>query len=179
MKQRRDLIKQGHRLSLREQCKLLCIHRSGLYYQPAPESQENLDIMRQMDEYYLNHPTYGVLQMEDYLRSSGYKANHKRVRRLLRKMGLMAIYPKKNLSKPGHAQYVHPYLLKHLEIKHPNQVWAIDITYLPMAKGFLYLIAIIDVYSRFVVGWDIYNSLDAENCLPVLDAYSCENGHQS
>jgi len=132
--------------------------------------------MRLLDEHYLKHPTYGVLQMQDYLLSEGLKVNHKRVRRLLRKMGIMAIYPKKNLSKLGNAKYIRPYLLKNLEIVHSNQVWAIDITYIPMAKGFMYLTAIIDVYSRFIVGWNISNSLDAENCLLVLKDAIKQNG---
>jgi putative transposase len=155
-------------ISIRSQCALLGISRSNFYYKHVEESQENLHIMRLMDEYYLKHPTYGVLQMQDYLRSKGLMVNHKRVRRLLRKMGIMAIYPKKNLSKMANAKYVRPYLLNGLKIERPNQLWAIDITYVPMAKGFMYLVAIIDVYSRFVVGWDIFNSLEAENCLLVL-----------
>jgi putative transposase len=117
--------------------------------------------MRKMDEHYLEHPTAGVLRMQDFLFLLGFTVNVKRVRRLLRKMGLMAIYPKKNLSKPGQAKYIRPYLLRNLKITRPNQVWAIDITYIPMAKGFLYLTAIIDVYSRYVVGWGLSNSLDA------------------
>jgi putative transposase len=126
--------------------------------------------MRLMDEHFLNHPTYGVLQMQDYLFASSLKINHKRVRRLLRKMGIMALYPKRNLSKLGHIKYIRPYLLRGLKIDHPNQVWEIDITYIPMAKGFMYLTAIIDVYSRYVVAWDIFNSLDAQNSLAVLKA---------
>lgn len=158
---------QGH-LSLRRQCELLEINRSNVYYKPVPESRENLHLMRLMDEHHLKHPTYGVLQMQDYLFTKGYTVNHKRVRRLLRLMGVMAIFPKRNLSKLGNAKYIHPYLLRGMEITKPNQVWEIDITYIPMAKGFMYLTAIIDVYSRFVVGWSISNNLDAENCLQVL-----------
>ena len=124
--------------------------------------------MRLMDEHYLNHPTYGVFQMQDYLLSCGLIVNHKKVRRLLRKMGIMAIYPKRNLSKLGLAKYIRPYLLRGIEITRPNQVWAIDITYIPMAKGFMYLTAIIDVYSRYIVGWSVFNTLDAENSLTVL-----------
>lgn len=152
---------KDHKISLRQQCKLLEISRSGLYYQPVQESKENLKIMRLMDEHYLKHPTYGVLRMQDFLFGLSLIVNHKRVRRLLRVMGLMAIYPKKNLSKLGLTKYIKPYLLRGLKITRPNQVWAIDITYIPMAKGFLYLTAIIDVYSRFVVGWGISNSLDS------------------
>ena len=155
-------------LSIRKQCDLLDINRSSIYYAPVQESTKNLNIMRLMDEYYLNHPTYGVLQMQDYILSKDILVNHKRVRRLLRKMGIMAIYPKRNLSKLGLAKYIHPYLLKGLKTDHPNQVWAIDITYIPMAKGFMYLTAVVDIYSRFVVGWNVFNNLDAENCLSVL-----------
>lgn len=108
--------------------------------------------MRPMDEYYLEHSTYGVLQMQDYLFALRFIINHKRIRRLLRKMGIIAIYPKRNLSKLGQAKYIKPYLLKGLDINSPNQVWAIDITYIPMKKGFMYLVAVIEVYSRFVVG---------------------------
>lgn len=139
-----------------------------MYYEPVGESEENLTIMRMMDEHYLEHPTAGVLQMQDFLFLYGFLVNHKRVRRLLRKMGVMAIYPKRNLSKLGNAKYIRPYLLRNLKIDHPNHVWAIDITYIPMAHGFMYLTAIIDIHSRFVVGWDVFNSLDAENSLGVL-----------
>lgn len=139
------MIEPSDKLSIRSQCSLLGIHRSGLYYASAKESEENLSIMRLLDERYLDKPTYGVLQMQDYLRDEGYQVNHKRVRRLLRLMGLMAIYPKKNLSKLGHAEYIYPYLLRNLEINRPTQVWEIDITYIPMEKGFMYLTAIIDV----------------------------------
>src|SRR5690606_17861527 len=114
------------------------------------------------------HPTHGVLQMQDYLFALGLLVNVKRVRRLLRVMGIMAQYPKRNLSKLGQAKYVRPYLLRNLEVQHVNQVWAIDITYIPMAHGFMYLTGIIDLHSRFVVGWDLHNTLEAENCLNVL-----------
>jgi len=144
------------------------VNRSSVYYDPVGESQENLQLMRLMDEHHLEHPTEGVLQMQDFLFLCGFLVNHKRVRRLLRRMGVMAIYPKRNLSKLGNAKYIRPYLLRNLKIDHPNHVWAIDITYIPMAHGFMYLTAIIDVYSRFVVGWDVFNSLDAENSLEVL-----------
>lgn len=160
-------------LSIRSQCELLSIHRSGFYYAPAQESQENLKLMRLLDNRYLDHPTHGVLQMQEYLSDEGHQVNHKRVRRLLRLMNLMAIYPKKNLSKLGYAEYVHPYLLKWLEVSRSNQVWQIDITYIAMEKGFMYLTAIIDVYSRYVVGWPaprwgVSNSLEAAASLSVL-----------
>jgi len=128
MNQRRELIETQHVLSTRKQCDILSIHRSGLYYKPKGEKEENLGIMQKMDMHYLDHPTAGVLRMQDHLRCQGYTVNHKRVRRLLRLMGLIAIYPKKNLSKLGHKKYIHPYLLKGLKINRPNQVWAIDIS---------------------------------------------------
>jgi putative transposase len=106
---------------------------------PVAETSDNLEMMRLMDVYFLLHPSYGVLRMQDYLRSLGNEINEKRVRRLLRQMGIMAIYPKKNLSRLGLAKYIRPYLLKGLKITKPNQVWEIDITYIPMAKGFMYL----------------------------------------
>ena len=111
--------------------------------------------MRIMDEHYLEHPTEGVIIMKDLLFTPGFLVNHKRVRGLLRLMGLMAIYAKRNLSKLGLKKYIHPYLLKGLKIIRPNQVWAIDISYIPMKTGFLYLTAIIDIYSRYLVGWGI------------------------
>ena len=168
MKELASFTESHKSLSMRRQCELLGINRSNVYYKTAGESGENLHLMRMMDEHQLKHPTYGVLQVQDYLFSEGHKANHKRVRRLLRLMGIMAIYPKRDLSKLGKAKYIHPYLLRGMDITKPNQVWEIDITYIPMAKGFMYLTAIIDVYSRFVVGWNISNNLEAENCLQVL-----------
>ncbi len=168
MNQRRDLVDNQHDLSVRKQCDILSVHRSGLYYKPLGENQENLEIMRIMDEHYLKYPTEGVIRMQDLLLSLSFVVNHKRVRRLLRLMGLMAIYPKRNLSKLGLKKYIHPYLLKGLNIDRPNQAWAIDITYIPMKNGFLYLTAIIDLYSRYIVGWGISNTLDAEASLSVL-----------
>ena len=131
------MVDPSEELSIRSQCRFLGIHRSGLYYAPAEESEENLVLMRLIDERHLEYPTHGVLQMQDYLRDQGYQVNHKRVRRLMRKMGLRAIYPKKNLSKLGQAEYIRPYLLKGLEIERSNQVWEIDITYIAMEKGFM------------------------------------------
>ena len=168
MNQLRKLVDTEHELSIRQQCDLLTIHRSGLYYKPCGEKPENLEIMRIMDEHYLKHPTEGVIRMQDLLLTLGFIVNHKRIRRLLRLMGLMAIYPKKNLSKLGLKKYIHPYLLKGLDIDRPNMAWAIDITYIPMKNGFLYLTAIIDIYSRYVVGWGISNSLEADATLSVL-----------
>jgi len=164
---RLQMVNRVEGLSIRSQCNLVSVSRGSFYYKPLGETEDNLKIMRLMDEHYLKHPTEGVLRMRDFLLALGIIANHKRVRRLLRLMGLMAIYPKKNLSRLGQAKYIRPYLLKDLKIVHPNQVWVIDITYIPMPKGFLYLTAIIDVYSRYVVGWGISNTLDASCSLNV------------
>ena len=167
MSDRLQMVNRVEGLSIRSQCNLVSVSRGSFYYKPLGETEDNLKIMRLMDEHYLKHPTEGVLRMRDFLLALGIIANHKRVRRLLRLMDLMAIYPKKNLSRLGQAKYIRPYLLKDLKIVHPNQVWAIDITYIPMPKGFLYLTAIIDVYSRYVVGWGISNTLDASCSLNV------------
>ncbi|MBW6491696.1 MAG: IS3 family transposase [Lentimicrobium sp.] len=168
MKELRGYIAKGEKISTRAQCELIGINRSTSYYKPVGESSENLELMRLMDEHNLEHPTHGVLQMRDFLFLAGFVANPKRVRRLLRLMGIEAIYPKRNLSKLGHAKYIKPYLLRGLKITRPNHVWGIDITYIPMRSGFMYLVAIIDHYSRYIVGWDVFNSLDAENALSVL-----------
>ena len=162
------MIRKGEKLSMRRQCELLGVNRSMVHYQPKGESEENLAIMGMLDRRHLDHPTHGVLQMQDFLFAMGLVVNVKRIRRLLRLMEIMAHYPKRNLSKLGQARYVRPYLLRNLEITDNNQVWAIDITYIPMAHGFMYLTAIIDLHSRFVVGWDLHNTLEAENCLGVL-----------
>lgn len=164
MKQRKTLVNENHKnLSIRKQCDILELNRSSFYYQPKGESEENLNIMHLMDKIYMDNPTYGVLRMKDELLEHDLNVNEKRVRRLMRKMGLEAIYPKPNLSKLGKAQYIRPYLLRNLQIDKPNQVWAIDITYIAMKRGFMYLTVIIDVYSRYIVGWKLSNTLDKEN----------------
>jgi putative transposase len=168
MKELQSYISYNKGFSIRRQCELLGVSRSNLYYKEVGESEENLLMMRQMDEEFLDHPTHGVIQMQDFLLSLNFVVNQKRIRRLLRKMGIMAIYPGRNLSKLGHAKYIRPYLLRGLKIDRSNHLWEIDITYITMAKGFMYLTAIIDVHSRYVVAWDIFNSLDAENSLSVL-----------
>lgn len=156
------------KLSIRKQCKLLSIHRSRVYYRPLGEKPENLKIMRLMDAHALEHPAEGVKSMQYMLEAKGYHVNPKRVRRLLRKMGLLAVYSKRTLSKLGMATYLRPYLLRNKAITHGNHAWSIDITYIPMAKGFMYCTAIIDIYSRKIVGWGISNSLEARWCVDVL-----------
>ena len=172
----RNMVDPKEKLSVRSQCELLDINRSGLYYNTVGETEENLEIMRLLDQHFMEHPTYGVLQMQDYLKDEGFCINEKRVRRLLRKMGIMAIYPQRNLSKLLHAKYIHPYLLRGLPIVRTNQVWAIDITYIPMARGFMYLTAIIDIYSRYVVGWGLSNTLDADASIKVLKTAISNHG---
>lgn len=159
---RRKMVDRNSRLSIRNQSKLLQVNRSGLYVSPKGESVLNLELMALMDAHRLKHPTKGVLQMQDFLRGKGFSVNVKRVRRLVRLMGIEAIYPKRNLSKLGLAKYIRPYLLRGLTVDRPNQVWAIDITYIPMRRGFMYLTAVIDLYSRFIVGWQLSNTLEAE-----------------
>lgn len=176
MKELQWYISVDEEISIRHQCELLEVNRSSIYYEPVGESEDNLKIMRLMDEHHLDHPTHGVLQMQDYLLLCSRVVNTKRIRRLMRLMGIMAIYPKRNLSKLGLTRYIRPYLLKGLKITHKNQVWGIDITYIPMQRGFMYLTAIIDHYSRYIVGWDVFNNLNGDNVLMVLGKAIKEHG---
>lgn len=170
MKQRSQLVDSEHDLSIRRQVKLLSVPRGRVYYKAVGESPENQRLMRMLDRFSLDDPTLGVLGMQDELRERGLNYNVKRIRRLMRKMCLEPIYPKRNLSRLGLARYIHPYLLRNMEIVRPNQVWAIDISYVPMASGFMYLTAIIDLYSRYIVGWQLSNSLEKEVQTELLEA---------
>jgi putative transposase len=163
------MIEVGHpQLSLRRQCELLGLSRAGLYYRPVGESAENLQLMRLIDEAYTERPFYGVRKMTAHLRRRGEAVNVKRVRRLMRLMGLEAIYPKKRLSiaAQGHKRY--PYLLRDLTIERSDQVWCADITYLRLRRGFLYLAAVMDWHSRYVLAWELSGSLEADFCLQTL-----------
>ncbi len=155
-------------VSIVEQCRLLSISRSGWYYEPKGESPLNLSLMRMIDEQFLNTPYYGSRQMARHLRRLGYCVSRKRVRRLMRLMGLEAIYqsPKTSLPHPEHK--IYPYLLNGLTINRSNQVWCSDITYIPIKRGFLYLVAIMDWYSRKVLSWRLSNTLDTEFCAQAL-----------
>ena len=167
------LINRQSEISLRKQCQLLGLPRSSFYYLPKGESKENLEIMGHMDRHILEEPTAGVLTMQSMLKDMDISASYERVRRLMRKANIRPIYPRRHLTVLGLKKYIQPYLLKNLAINRPNQVWEIDITYVPMKHGFMYLTAIIDVYSRYIVSWDISNSLDAESSLKVVrDAVS-------
>ena len=166
--QKRQLIDKTASLSIRQQCELLNLCRASYYFKPQGEKTENLEMMSLMDQYILEDPTAGVLTMQDVLEEKGYKASYERVRRLMRKACISPIYPRRHLSVLKEKKYVYPYLLRNLAINRPNQVWEIDITYIPMVNGFLYLTAIIDVYSRYIVGWNISNTLDAAASLQVV-----------
>ena len=176
MKERTQLVDAESQLSKRRQCELLSVPRGRLYYKAKGESDENLTLMARMDELFSEDPTLGVLRMQDELQDEGLFYNVKRIRRLLRKMGVEPIYPKRNLSRLGQAKYVRPYLLRRFKAERPNQVWAIDITYVPMEKGFMYLTAIIDLYSRFIVGWTLSNSLEKEVQSDLLNATVAKYG---
>ncbi len=157
-------------ISRKRFCELMRLNRSTLYYKPRGESEENLRVMEAMDKYYTEHPTSGVKTMVSMLSlEHGLKVNPKRARRLMRKMNLIPIYPQKCLSKGGAPKYFHPYLLRNLTVDHPNQVWSTDISYIPMKNGFMYLYAVIDVYSRFIVGWKLSNTLSANNSHELLE----------
>jgi putative transposase len=160
--------RQGISLSIVCQCTLLDISRSGLYYQPAGVSEEDLTFMKLIDRQYLSTPFYGARRMVAWLRKEGYEVNRKRIRRLMRVMGLSAIYRRPKTSKPAAGHRIHPYLLRGVEITRPNQVWAADITYIPMARGFLYLVVIMDWYIRYVLSWRLSNTLDADFCVEAL-----------
>lgn len=151
----------NQKISVVRQCQLLGITRSGVYYRERAESVEDAEIMRLLDAQYTETPFYGYRRMTVYLQNSGYKINHKRVLNLMRKLGLEAIYPKPNLSKPNKEHLKFPYLLRELEIEHSNQVWATDITYIRLKDGFIYLLAIMDWHSRFVIDVEISNSLES------------------
>jgi len=163
------LIERDHtKLSVVRQCELLEVSRSGLYYEPVKESGENLTIMRVMDEQYLKTPFYGVKRLVVMLWMMGYKINRKRLRRLMKLQGWQTLYPTPRTTRMDPAAYKYPYLLRHLSIERKNQVWAIDITYLPMKNGFMYLCAIIDLHTRYVVGWGVSNAMTAEWCTEIV-----------
>lgn len=143
----------------------MAISRGAYYYQPCPESAENLALMRLLDELHLEHPVYGSRRLTVLLNRRGQEVNRKRVRRLLEVMGIEAIYPRRRISGPGEAHEIYPYLLKGLEISGPNQVWCSDITYVPMAHGFMYLVAVMDWWSRYVLAWELSNTMETEFCI--------------
>jgi putative transposase len=155
-------------LSIRAQCALVGLPRATFYYTPIAESEENLALMRRIDELYLQHPFFGSRKMAWWLSQEGAAVNRKRVQRLMRLMGLEAIYPGPKTTVLGINHRIYPYLLRGVRVERVNQVWGIDITYVPMAQGFLYLVAVMDWHSRMVLAWRLSNSLEVEFCLEAL-----------
>ena len=169
VKERRTRIIRDHsQLSIRRQCELLGLNRSGCYYNPEGESAYNLELMRLIDEEYTRHPFYGVPRLTVYLERLGCPVNHKRVERLMKQMGISGICPKKRLSKKMEGHRIYPYLLKDVQIRAPNQVWSTDITYIRLVQGFIYLVAVIDWFSRYVLSWKISNTLGSDFCIEAL-----------
>jgi putative transposase len=168
--QRKQHIDKAGQLSIVRQCELLEVHRSGLYYQPVPQTPLNLKLMRLIDEKHMLHPWLGVPRMTKWLRlDKRFQVNHKRIERLYGLLGIQAIGPKPNTSKPAKGHKVYPYLLRKLVIDRPNQVWAMDITYIPVQGGYLYLVAVIDLFSRYVLNWSLSNTMTSRWCKQVLE----------
>ena len=155
-------------LSVRRQCELLGVSRSGLYYEPLGESEENLALMRLLDEQYTRAPFYGSRKMVEWLRTRGYDVNRKRVSRLMTLMGIEAVYPKPKLSQPGEGHRIYPYLLRGVGVDRVNQVWSTDITYIRMAQGFVYLVAVMDWFSRYVLSWRLSLTMELDFCVEAL-----------
>ncbi len=166
---RRAWVEPSPVYSVRRQCRLAGIPRSNFYYEPVPESEENLLLMRRIDEQYMRHPEFGYPRMTDWLRDEGHEVNPKRIARLMQVMGLQAITPGPHTSKPAAGHTIYPYLLRDVEIGRVNQVWSTDITYVPMRHGFMYLAAVIEWYSRYVLSWELSNSLESLFCVSALE----------
>jgi putative transposase len=165
----RALVERDHPdLSIRRQCELLGVNRAGLYYEPVGESEENLLLMRLLDEQYTRAPFYGSRRMTEWLATQGHEVNRKRISRLMQVMGLEAVYPKPKLSQPGEGHKVYPYLLRGVTVERVNQVWSTDITYIRMAQGFVYLVAVMDWFSRYVLSWSLSLTLEIDFCLEAL-----------
>ena len=167
--ERCDLIDENDsEYSVREQCNFLDLNRSTWYYEPVPLSELDQTMMKLLDTQYMKRPFYGVRKMTKYLRTEGYIVGKDHVRTLLRKVGLQAVFPKPNLSRPHPENRIYPYLLRDLDVMRPNQVWCADITYIRLAWGFAYLVAVVDWYSRCVLSWRLSNTLEAEFCVEAL-----------
>lgn len=164
------MVEANHaQLSIVRQCELLSLSRSGYYYQPVGVSEETQQLLRLIDAEYTRHPFYGYRKITHWLRDEGYQVNKKRVQRLMQQMGLAAIVPKADLSKPHPAHPIYPYLLRNVAIERVNQVWSADITYIPLQHGWMYLIAVIDWFSRYVLSWEVSNTLETDFCLSALE----------
>jgi len=170
IERRRQMIEPGHpALSVVRQCELVSISRSGFYYQPVGETELNLALMRLIDAQFLETPWYGSRQMASHFQREGYKVGRKRIRRLMAKMGLVPIYQRPRTTVPNPEHRIYPYLLREMAITCPNQVWCADITYIPMRRGFLYLVAVMDWASRKVLSWRVSNTMDTEFCVAALE----------
>lgn len=171
---RQKMVDFNHeKLSVVKQCRLLRVARSSLYYQKNGESAFNLELMRKIDETFMNYPFFGVQQMRRYLVKNGYSVGDKRVRRLMRLMGLSAVYQKPRTSVASKGDKRYPYLLGHLTIDKSNQVWCADITYIPLKRGFYYMVAVMDWYSRKILSWQVSNNLETDFCISTLqDAFA-------
>ena len=170
MAERRALIEAPHpELSVHRQCQLLGLARSSWYYRPVAPDPLTLELMNAIDRIYTKHPIYGVRRICAALRRDGYPVNPKRVHRLMKAMGLQAIFPRRHRTPPDPAHRVYPYLLRGLTVDRPDQVWCSDITYLPLSSGFVYLVAVMDWFSRYVLAWRISNTLDAAFCVEALE----------
>lgn len=168
--EKKELVEPTHRsIPISRQCELLGLARSSFYYELKPETEQNLRLMRMLDQQFTATPFYGVRRMTAWLATQGELVNSKRVRRLMRKMGLEAIYPKPNLSRAKDNVRKYPYLLREEEITTPNQVWSTDITYIPLPQGYIYLIAVIDWHSRYVLSWELSNTMDMTFCMSALE----------
>ncbi len=168
--ERRELVEPNQsEISLRRQCELLGVNRSGLYYRPLGERAENLEWMRLIDREYTRRPFYGSRRMMQWLPEQGHRVSRHRVRRLMELMGLEALYPKPKLSQPAEGHKIYPYLLNGVDITRVNQVWSTDITYIRRAEGFVYLVAVMDWFSRFVLSWGLSGTMEVDFCLEALD----------
>jgi putative transposase len=170
------MIDRSHKLPLGQQAKALGLSRSSLYYEPRPVSPADLAIMRRIDELHLNYPFAGSRMLRDLLRGEGIKAGRERVATMMRRMGIEALCPRPNTSKPAPGHKIFPYLLRSLDIVRPNQVWAMDITYVPMARGFVYLAAVLDWFSRRVLSWRLSITLEAEFCIEAVEEALARHG---
>lgn len=167
--ERRQLLEISKNMSLKRQCELLSIHRSSYYYEPVKESDYNLILMKEIDKIYTEMPSYGSRKITEELIRVGHGVNRKRVQRLMRMMGIEVIYPKMNLSKPNLSHKKYPYLLKGIKIENVNHVWSTDITYIPLKKGYVYLVAILDWFSRYIITWKLSNNLESGFCIEALE----------
>lgn len=161
--------RSNEKISVRRQCELLSINRSGLFYKKAPADVQDDQLMDLIDKKYMQAPYFGSRRMTEYLKKEGYQVNRKRIQRLMRQMGIEAVYTRPKTSKPSKENKIYPYLLRGKTINKADQVWCADITYIPMRKGFLYLVAIMDWHSRYVLSWSLSNSMDASFCTTALE----------